>query len=94
MRQGEGIESIIAQGTLGSKRESKWRLVGFIAAGLFGLGCVLGAVGLLLILHAPPPPVVDTDPAAAQRLQQKLEQAQLAAARGAPGVVSAAECMS
>jgi hypothetical protein len=73
------------------EKASRWRIVGFVAAGLLGLGCVLGAIGLALVLHAPPPPIIHTDSAAAQRLEQELKDAQAAAANGNPRTVRADE---
>jgi len=73
------------------EKTNKWRVVAFIAAGLFGLGCLLGAMGLALILHAPPPPAIHTDPLAAQRLEQELVDAQASATNGASRVVEADE---
>jgi hypothetical protein len=73
-------------------QKSKWRLAGYIIAGILGAVLLLGVIGLLLILHTTPPPVVHTDPVAAQRLQQELQKAQTAAAGGGtPGVVRADE---
>jgi hypothetical protein len=71
--------------------KSKWRVVGFVVAGTLGTLLLLGVVGLMLILHTTPPPVIHTDPAAAKRLQQELQEAQTAAASGTQGVVRADE---
>ena len=71
--------------------KSKWKLVCFIVGGIVAALLLVGLLCLVLVLRTTPPPVVHTDPAAARRLQQKLEQAQLAAASGTPGVVSADE---
>src|SRR5437762_5817 len=71
--------------------KSNWRLVGFIFGGIVGTGFVLGLIVLVLVLRATPPPVIHTDPAAAQRLQRELQGAQTAADGGKPGVVSADE---
>ena len=73
------------------QNKSKWRLVGFIVGGVAGAVLLLGLVGLVLILHTTPPPVIHTDPGAAQRLQRELQDAQSAAERGTPGVVGADE---
>jgi hypothetical protein len=67
--------------------KSKLRLAGLVIAGILGVMVVLGAIGLILILHTTPPPVVHIDPAAARRLQEKLQQVQTAAAAGSPGVL-------
>ena len=71
--------------------KSKWRLVGYITGGIVGTVLLLGLIVLVLILHTTPPPVIHTDPAAAQRLQRELQEAQTAADGGNPGVVSADE---
>jgi len=73
------------------QQKSKWRLAGYTIAGILGTVLLLGVIGLLLILHTTPPPVVHTDPVAVQRLQQELQMAQTAAAGGAPGIVRADE---
>jgi len=73
------------------QHKSKWRLAGFIIGGVVGTVFVFGIIGLLLILHTTPPPVIHTDPAAAQCLQQELQQAATAAARGTLGLVRADE---
>jgi hypothetical protein len=72
-------------------QKSKWRLAGYIIAGILGTVLLLGVIGLLLILHTTPPPVIHTDPVAAQRLQQQLQEAQTAAASGTQGMVRADE---
>jgi len=59
--------------------------------GIVGTALLLGGIGLLLILHTTPPPIIHTDPAAAQRLQHELQAAQTAAERRTPGVVGADE---
>lgn len=71
--------------------KSKWRLVGFIVGGIVAAVLLVGLAGLVLILQTTPPPVIHTDPAAAQRLQRELQEAQTAADAGKPGVVSADE---
>jgi len=73
------------------QNNSKWRLAGFITAGIVATVLVFGLIVLALILHTTPPPVIHTDPAAAQRLQKEIDHAQVAAASGTPGVVSADE---
>jgi len=73
------------------QHRSKWRLAGIIVGGIVGTVLVLGLIVLVLILRTTPPPVVHTDPAAAQRLQRELQEAQTAADVGKPGVVSADE---
>lgn len=70
---------------------SKWRLAGVVIAGVLGAVLVVGLIGFLLILHTPPPPVIQTDPAAARRLQQELDKAQTAATSGTQAVVQADE---
>ena len=72
-----------------SPRKSKWRLAGVVIAGILSVVLVFGLLGLLLILHPTPPPVIRTDPAAAKRSQQELQETQTAAAAGTPGVVRA-----
>jgi hypothetical protein len=69
------------------QHKGKWRVVGIVTVGILGTVLVLGAIGLLLILHTTPLPVIHSDPAAAQRLQRELQEAQTAAAAGSPGVV-------
>jgi hypothetical protein len=69
------------------QQKSKWRLAGIVIAGIFGVVVVLGGIGLILILHTTPPPVVHIDPAAARRLEEKLQQVQTAALAGSPGVL-------
>src|SRR5690348_7651197 len=73
------------------QNRSKWKLAGFIAGGIVGTVLLVGLIILVLILRTTPPPVIHTDPAAAQRLQRELQEAQTAADRGRPGVVSADE---
>jgi len=68
-------------------RRGKWRVAGFVISGILGAVLAFGVIGLLLILHTTPPPAIHTDPAAAQRLQKELQEAQTAAALGSPGVV-------
>ena len=74
-----------------TKKRSKWRLAGYIVGGILCIVLATGLVGLLLILHTPPPPVVHIDPAAAKRLQTELEEAQTPSASGTPRVVGADE---
>jgi hypothetical protein len=50
------------------------------------MGAVL-LLGLSLLFHTTPPPIIHTDPAAARRLEEKLQQAQTAAATGSPGIL-------
>jgi hypothetical protein len=73
------------------QQKSKWRLAGYVAAGILGVVLVIGIVGLMLVLHTPPPPSIHTDPAAAQRLQQEFQQAQTAASSGSQRLVRADE---
>ena len=49
-------------------------------AGVFGIVLMTAVIGLLLLLHTTPPPVIHTDPTAAKRLEQELEKAQTEAA--------------
>lgn len=70
---------------------SRWRLAVYILAGILSAVLVLGVIGLLLILHTTPPPIIHTDPVAAKRLQEELEKAQTAAESGTPAVVGADE---
>ncbi|SRR6266568_1735360 len=81
----------LRRGRAAIQNKSKWRLAGFVGGGIVGVMLMLGVVGLILIFHTTPPPVIHTDPAAAQRLQRELQQAQNAAAAGSPGVVSTDE---
>ena len=76
---------------IAKEKATKWRIVGFVAAAILGVGCVLGAIGIALILHSPPPPVIHTDPAAAQRLEQELKEAQSTASNDHPRMVRADE---
>jgi hypothetical protein len=69
------------------QHKSKWRLAGFVIAGVLGAVLVVGLIGFMLILHTTPPPAIHTDPAAARRLEEKLQQAQTAAATGTPGIL-------
>jgi hypothetical protein len=69
------------------QHKNRWRIAGFIIAGIFGTVLVIAVIGLLLILHATRPPAIRTDPAAARRLEEKIQQAQTAAAAGNPGVL-------
>lgn len=71
--------------------KSRWRVAVYILAGILSAVLVLGAIGLLLILHTTPPPIIRTDPVAAQRLQEDLQKAQTAAESGTPDVVGADE---
>ncbi|MGH9644552.1 MAG: hypothetical protein ACRD3Q_19280 [Terriglobales bacterium] len=71
--------------------KSKWRLAGYTLAGMLSVVLVLGTIGLLLIFHTTPPPVIHTDPVAAQRLQEELQKAQTAAESGTPEIVGADE---
>lgn len=66
-------------------------MVGIIVGGIVGAGLAVALIGLALILHTTPPPVIHTDAAAAQRLQREIKLAQAAATNGTPGVVSADE---
>lgn len=72
-------------------KASKWRMVGLVAAGFVGLACVVAAVGLLLIFHIPPSPVIRTDPVVAQRLERELKEAESTASIGKSKVVQADE---
>ena len=69
------------------KHKNKWRLVGLVVAGILGTVLMFGVIGLVLILHTTAPPVIHIDPAAARRLEEKLQQAQTAATAGSPGVL-------
>jgi hypothetical protein len=73
------------------QQKSKWRLAGYVVAGILGTMLTLGVMGLLLILRTAPPPVIHTDPAAARRFAEELQRAETAAAAGSPGVVRADE---
>src|SRR6266571_7500472 len=73
------------------QHKSKWRVVVLVVSGILGAVLVFGVIGVLLILHTTPPPIIRTDPAAAKRLQQELQEAQTAAASGTQGVVRADE---
>ena len=73
------------------QQKSKWRLVGVVFAGIIGVVVVLGAIGLILILHTTPPPVIHANHAAARRLADEMQRAQTAAAAGSPAIVRADE---
>jgi hypothetical protein len=45
-------------------------------------------VTLVLLLHKEPPPVVETNPQAAARVEQKFEQVQQAVSNGQPATVT------
>ena len=74
-----------------AQNRSTWKLAGIIVGSIVATVFAVGLIGLALILHTTPPPVIHTDPAAAQRLQQEIQLAQTAATNGKPGVVSADE---
>jgi len=59
-----------------------WRRIGIVASGVVGLLLLLAVIAAFLILRTTPPPSIHTDPAAARRLQEKLQEAQAAASRG------------
>jgi hypothetical protein len=67
-----------------TKRSSILRRI--ISWVLVAMGAVL-LLGFILLFHTTPPPVIHTHPAAARRLEEKLQQAQTAASAGAPGVL-------
>jgi hypothetical protein len=73
-----------------TQKPSKWRVVAYVLAGTLGLVLAACALGLILVLHTSPPPVIRTDPIAAKRLQEELQAAQTAVA-GSQRVVQADE---
>jgi hypothetical protein len=74
-----------------NQKKGKWKLVGYIVGGIIGCLLLLVTVGLLLILKETPPPIIETNPAAAQRLQKEVQEAQVTAANGTPAIVKADE---
>jgi len=90
-REAEVSQRLRRERATAKEKAVKWRKIGFAAAGILGLACVLGAIGLALILHVPPAPAIHIDPSAAQRLEQELKVAQSAASNGTPRTVRADE---
>jgi hypothetical protein len=88
------VSSSVVKGTAKTKttgtRRTIRRVMGCLGIAV-GTALALCVVALILVFHAPPAPVIHIDPAAAQRLEARVQQAQTAAAAGAPGVVRADE---
>lgn len=66
------------------KRMSPWKIVWRVIS--WGT-IALGALTIAMMLHKAAPPEVKKDPAAANRLEEKLQQAEASAAAGTPPVL-------
>lgn len=73
--------SPVSNGVSGKKSASVWRIAWRVVS---GTTIALGLLTLILMFHKSAPPAVQVDPAATGRLETKLQQAEAAAATGAP----------